>query len=471
MVEIYDHGIFKMFPHYEPISNILPQDSIYVYELPCSMPTSTRLSASSSRKSKLRKLEGGSSPVEPTEYQDEDTWVVMPVYCSIAAEGREYLEQFGGPVIVAIPPEDVRDADAIYGHVVRHIERFAAIKLLEEIKDDKMMDLSPAGGSAMDVDGEEMEQPKMIHTPAAVTAAGGRRMGPMKNLFAMKMFSDIQDPESPIPLTVATSMSRDVVEDLEERAGRKVPTQQQQQQLEAHSNDEEIVSQQPTDADTTNDQASSTSNSSTSNKSSHTTNFDRRIIPHQPLIKQGEAMMAVWQRRKAEQVFTTTFGGSSPRINTTGWDDMAEDSGDEDHEHRGGGRAAAAEQHDLSLGKCLQEFSKEEVLGDNDLWYCPRCKKHQHARKKIDLWHMPDILVIHLKRFSNTRALRDKIDVLVDFPVEGLDLTDMVASKAADRERLKSINNTDHLEEDSRVIYDLYAVDNHYGGMGGGHCK
>lgn len=466
-----------MFPHYEPISNILPQDSIYVYELPCTMPTSARLSASSSRKSKLRKLEGGSSPVEPTEYQDEDTWVVLPVYCATAAEGREYLDQFGGPAIVAIPPEDVRDIDAIYGHVVRHIERFAAMKLLEEIKDDKMMDLSPAAGSAMDVDDEEVEQPKMIHTPAAVTAAGGRRMSPMKNLFSMKMFSDIQEPESPIPLTVATSMSRDVVDDLEERAGRKLPPQPP---LEARSHDdEEIVSQQPTLDDdqtttttttTTNDTTSdhASSNSSNSNKNSITDNNDRRIIQHQPLIKQGEAMMAVWQKRKAEQVFGTTFSGSSTRIITTGWDDMAEDSGDEDQENRG---AAAAEQQDLSLARCLQEFSKEEVLGDNDLWYCPRCKKHQHARKKIDLWHMPDILVIHLKRFSNTRALRDKIDVLVDFPVEGLDLTDMVASNASDRERLKNINTTDHFEEDSRVIYDLYAVDNHYGGMGGGHCK
>jgi hypothetical protein len=27
------------------------------------------------------------------------------------------------------------------------------------------------------------------------------------------------------------------------------------------------------------------------------------------------------------------------------------------------------------------------------------------------------------------------------------------------------------LTGDDRVIYDLYGVDNHYGGLGGGHCK
>ncbi|EEB88127.1 hypothetical protein MPER_14214, partial [Moniliophthora perniciosa FA553] len=47
------------------------------------------------------------------------------------------------------------------------------------------------------------------------------------------------------------------------------------------------------------------------------------------------------------------------------------------------------------------------------------------ATKRFDLWKVPDILVVHLKRFSNSRMLRDKIDVFVDFPIEDLDLTSM----------------------------------------------
>jgi ubiquitin carboxyl-terminal hydrolase 4/11/15 len=42
---------------------------------------------------------------------------------------------------------------------------------------------------------------------------------------------------------------------------------------------------------------------------------------------------------------------------------------------------------------------------------------------------------------------------MVDFPTEGLDLTSRVAMK----------------EEGKSLIYDLIAVDNHYGGLGGGH--
>lgn len=105
----------------------------------------------------------------------------------------------------------------------------------------------------------------------------------------------------------------------------------------------------------------------------------------------------------------------------------------------------------ITLYDCLELFSKPEILGQNDLWYCPKCKEHREATKKIELWSAPDILTIHLKRFESTRSFSDKIDVIVDFPIEGLDLTKYVADK------------------DGEHIYDLFAVDNHYGGLGGGH--
>lgn len=62
--------------------------------------------------------------------------------------------------------------------------------------------------------------------------------------------------------------------------------------------------------------------------------------------------------------------------------------------------------------------------------------------------------MISLKRFSYNRYFRDKIDLLVDFPVHGLDMS-------------KYIINKSH----GPAVYDLVAVSNHYGGMGGGHCE
>ncbi|KHN95134.1 ubiquitin carboxyl-terminal hydrolase [Metarhizium album ARSEF 1941] len=107
----------------------------------------------------------------------------------------------------------------------------------------------------------------------------------------------------------------------------------------------------------------------------------------------------------------------------------------------------------ITLEECLDEFERAEILSEQDMWYCPRCKEHRRASKKFDLWKTPDILVAHLKRFSSSGWRRDKLDVLVDFPIEGLDLTSRVIQK----------------EDGKAEIYDLIAVDDHYGGLGGGH--
>lgn len=128
----------------------------------------------------------------------------------------------------------------------------------------------------------------------------------------------------------------------------------------------------------------------------------------------------------------------------------------------------------ITLHDCLEEFTKEEKLGEDDLWYCPRCKKHQQATKRFDLWKLPEILVVHLKRFSNSRILRDKIDTFVDFPIEGLDLEVMVGEREVAR-RLQSegfdISSLGLGDADEPLVYDLYAVDEHLGGLGGGHYR
>ncbi|KAJ2850492.1 hypothetical protein IWW36_001872 [Coemansia brasiliensis] len=109
-------------------------------------------------------------------------------------------------------------------------------------------------------------------------------------------------------------------------------------------------------------------------------------------------------------------------------------------------------QKQVTLEDCLTEFTRSEQLGEEDLWYCSKCQEHQQATKKFDLWRVPEILVVHLKRFQHSRAWRDKIDVFVDFPLTDLDLTQNMCGP-----------------NDENLVYDLYSVCNHYGGMGGGH--
>ncbi|CAB4058669.1 USP15 [Lepeophtheirus salmonis] len=106
----------------------------------------------------------------------------------------------------------------------------------------------------------------------------------------------------------------------------------------------------------------------------------------------------------------------------------------------------------IKLTDCLELYTTTEKLGEDDAWYCPRCSEHQQATKKFDLWSLPSILVISLKRFSYTRNWRDKLDTLVDFPINGLDMSPYII-------------NPNY----GPAVYDLIAVSNHYGGMGGGH--
>jgi ubiquitin carboxyl-terminal hydrolase 4/11/15 len=104
---------------------------------------------------------------------------------------------------------------------------------------------------------------------------------------------------------------------------------------------------------------------------------------------------------------------------------------------------------------CIQKHCQKEQLEETEMWYCNKCAKHVRAWKQFHLYRSPPILIVHLKRFhySATTHRRDKITSFIDFPLEGLDLTEMVS----------------HYSEEEKPIYNCYAVSNHYGGLGGGH--
>uniref|UniRef100_A0ACD5TK19 Uncharacterized protein n=1 Tax=Avena sativa TaxID=4498 RepID=A0ACD5TK19_AVESA len=111
-------------------------------------------------------------------------------------------------------------------------------------------------------------------------------------------------------------------------------------------------------------------------------------------------------------------------------------------------------QEAVNLFSCLDAFLKDEPLGPDDMWYCPSCKEHKQASKKLDLWRLPEILVVHLKRFSYSRYMKNKLDTFVNFPIHHLDMS-------------KYEKHT--FGGDQPPIYELYSVINHYGGLGGGH--
>jgi len=55
----------------------------------------------------------------------------------------------------------------------------------------------------------------------------------------------------------------------------------------------------------------------------------------------------------------------------------------------------------IGLDGCLRAFTKEEQLGEEELYYCSKCNKHRLAAKKLQLWRLPPILVIMLTSLSS----------------------------------------------------------------------
>ena len=172
-----------------------------------------------------------------------------------------------------------------------------------------------------------------------------------------------------------------------------------------------------------------------------------------PLLRLGDSIIVDWTDEGYDKLFSGT-GSQQDDEEMRGaatWDNIP--TLPDPHLEQERRARASKRRNGVTLNDCLDEFGKPEILSENDAWYCPRCKEHRRASKTFELWKAPDILVVHLKRFSAQGRFRDKLDAFVDFPTEGLDLTSRVAMQ----------------EEGKSPIYDLFAVDNHYGGLGGGH--
>jgi len=58
-----------------------------------------------------------------------------------------------------------------------------------------------------------------------------------------------------------------------------------------------------------------------------------------------------------------------------------------------------------------------------DDYSCEHCKKKAEATIDTKISRIPDILIIHLKRFSYYSGYLEKIEDLVTFPINNLDIS------------------------------------------------
>lgn len=105
-----------------------------------------------------------------------------------------------------------------------------------------------------------------------------------------------------------------------------------------------------------------------------------------------------------------------------------------------------------SLIDCFDLYVEYELMdGDNSI-QIEGSNEKVSAKKSISFWSLPNILVIDIKRFNTSTTIMKKNQIMIDFPLENLDLSKYIIGY-----------------DKSSYIYDLYGVCNHSGSLLGGH--
>lgn len=499
--EVWHHRIYKWIDDYEPLVDIKDGDFVYFWEV----PAAPRLS----KQRHYRYHRSVEDAEDALDLQEED-YAILPVFASFAHEAsgssssqafvsrRARSEAVGVPFFIFVPKAEVNNVEAIRKHVVEGFSRFSndrhdLLKAVTEadaaaaasseqapasqISDWEMVDDTTSGNGAVEVvapsqvgdsDGitEIREDGEAVVVPdVSVTSAENEGSEPTASSSSSQRKPAVQvEPMLRIRFSVAEvgqglpkgseSSADHLSEDLDERQARLA----QRATNAAASSSEEAKMEEEDEEDFESEKP-------------------KRAVP---IVYTGGAIVCAWSQSIKERGLL--IESDSAQL----WGEYEEVVDEAIRERE---TAGPARPKTLSIEDCMDEFTKEEQLGEDDPWYCPSCKEFRQATKKFDLWKAPDILVVHLKRFSAGRHSRDKLNMLVDFPLEGLDLTDRVEGTQALRRVqeeakesgeelsesmlgsgiLRPLEDNDDAVAVDRPIYDLYAVDNHFGGLGGGH--
>ena len=525
--EIYKHKFFKMFDDNSTISdqNIAESDIIAIYELediPTNYPPPKK--QSQKQKSMLHNNSDDEEAVPEGDSPLADKMLVGVFNRLVKDKSSNFQQQgfFGVPFYIVVNRKDARDFEAILRKVLAKVATLTTENILRDDdgsddsstqhedsdtvlmttddtdssdskvqaqsvqSEDGMVDISMQDGSEASQATPYISYPPQPHKPKLLPRMlrPGEYITPeVRSLFEMKYFSGdhmiptgwnaIQDENghydsiaSRIPQSVSPSACTTRDELAEYGQNNESPV----------SSDEdgpiELVADNSVSRTRSDSESDGTPEVADPRKISHNksrlitySGKGRRSVnirgggntePDEenvssPLIRLGEAIILDWNIRNYDSLFDGSEAAEDSMRGAPTWEQLLllpDPELDRKRQLR-----SARKRNGVGLEDCLDEFGKAEILSESNAWFCPRCKEHRRASKKFELWKSPNILVIHFKRFSAQGRFRDKLDVLVDFPLEGLDLSSRVA-----------------IQEDGKSpIYDLFAVDNHYGGLGGGH--
>nr|CAD7406373.1 unnamed protein product [Timema cristinae] len=147
-----------------------------------------------------------------------------------------------------------------------------------------------------------------------------------------------------------------------------------------------------------------------------------------------------------------------------------------------------------TVQSCLNQFTALELMTGSNKVGCENCsQRHNHGKegkmvytnstKQLLVSWPPGVLILHLKRFQVFRSMFRKISCQVNFPLV-LDIAPICSSKAARKlqvlERLDKDESVQKMSLElgdcptirpgqTQVLYSLYGVVEHSGGLHGGH--
>ncbi len=427
--EVWHHRVYKWIEDYEPLIDIKDGDFVYFWEVPAAP-----------RVSKQRGYRYHRTVEDAEDALDiqEEEHAILPVFANFASgtsgsssqafvSRRARQDAVGIPFFIAVPKSEVNDVQAVRRHVLDGFSRFATTKddLRKAVEDAdaddanvagveqttaapmsdwEMVDDSTNGSDAVEVvapsqmgdsdlvteireDGETVVVPG-VTTSSVEDGEGKQSVQTSKSAVRSEpvlriRFSVAEIGQGGLPKG-SESSAENLSEELEERHARLA--KRSTATASSSASDRMAEDESQADADSSLDDASTTKNI--------------------PLVFTGGAIVCTWSQSINERGLLAE--SDSGQL----WGEYEEVI---DEDIRARENAGPAKPKNLSIEDCMDEFTKEEQLGEDDPWYCPSCKDFRQATKKFDLWKAPDILVVHLKRFSAGRHSRDKLNMLVDF--------------------------------------------------------
>jgi len=102
----------------------------------------------------------------------------------------------------------------------------------------------------------------------------------------------------------------------------------------------------------------------------------------------------------------------------------------------------------ITIHDCFDLYCKAEPIQ----WINEQTKEKEQAERSFSFWSLPEVMIIHLKRWNNDNTNKNKTNHLVTTPLTGVDFSKYISGY-----------------QPENYVYDLFGVCNHSGGTGGGH--